>query len=117
LTISIRRPIIDMDTRLRDMPLDWLRYVEPKIMRGPYLPCWIWTGSVDKNGYPFIRDPHLKKIVMCHIWVARMFYDFEGEYVTRTCSRRNCVNPNHLLVTAEHPNKMLTEHKRSAFDI
>jgi hypothetical protein len=107
MSIHLIRPIIDMDTRLRDIPLDWLRYVEPKIMRGPYLPCWIWAAQLDPNGYPLLRDPHLKKVVMGHRWVARLFWSYPNEmYVTQTCPRRNCVNPGHLLVTAEHPRWM-----------
>ena len=103
MSIHLRRPLIDLETRLRDIPIDWLRYVEPKIMRGPYLPCWIWSGQLDRNGYPLMKDPHLGKMVMGHIWIARLFWQFDDEYVTRTCPRRNCVNPGHLLVTEEHP--------------
>jgi hypothetical protein len=105
MTINIRRPIIDLDTRLRDIPQDWLTYIEPKILRGPYLPCWIWTAKTDKNGYPLIKNPYdSEKYLMAHRVVAKMFWDFpDSFYVTRTCPRNNCLNPGHLLVTEEHP--------------
>lgn len=105
MNVVLKRPLIDMDTRLRDIPIDWLRYVEPKIMRGPYLPCWIWTATLDSKGYPMMLDPYIKgKQVMVRRWVAGLFYDFDRSlYVPLRCTRRNCVNPNHMYISETHP--------------
>lgn len=97
------RPVINMETRLRDIPDDWLKFVEPKIIRGSFLPCWVWTGRLDRNGYPVLRHP-LYGHLMAHRFVAGMFWQYpENWFVTRTCHRINCLNPGHLVCQAESP--------------
>jgi hypothetical protein len=104
MSIILRRPLLDMHTRLSEIPEDWLKYIEPKIMRGSFLPCWVWTGGMDKYGYPMVRHPMLRASVMAHRYVASMFWEFPDHYfVTRTCHRINCLCPGHLVVQAEHP--------------
>jgi hypothetical protein len=103
MSITNIRPITTMQTRLCDIPEDFLKYVEPKLMRGSFLPCWVWTGTMDRNGYPMVRHP-VGGLIMAHRFVASLYWEFpEAYFVTRTCHRINCVNPSHLVVQAEHP--------------
>jgi hypothetical protein len=102
-TITMRRPLLHMNTRLADIPEDWLRNAEKHIMRGSFLPCWIWTGAHDMGGYPVVNHPQNGKM-LAQRWIASMFWDFPQEFfVTRTCLRQNCVNPQHLVVQEENP--------------
>ncbi len=97
-----RRPLINIHTQLENIPKEWLNVIEPHVVRGAFLPCWVWAGAVDGNGYPYLNVDG--KMVMAHRFVARIFYDFPDEYyVSKSCGVRNCVNPNHLTITARHP--------------
>jgi len=93
-----KRPLINMLTSLENIPKEWLNHVEPKVVRGAFLPCWIWAGAVDKNGYPIMRDGNT--IIMMHRYVAKLFYKVgKTDYVKRSCGINNCVNPNHVYVS------------------
>lgn len=95
--LSKRRPIFNMITRLENVPKEWLNHVEPKIMRGPFLPCWVWTGALDRNGYPVMQFEG--QTIMMHRFVAKIFYNFpDSWYVTRSCNVQNCLNPAHIVV-------------------
>ena len=92
-----RRPLFNLITRFENVPKEWLNHVEPFVVRGPFLPCWVWSGALDKNGYPIKNVDG--KLVMVHRFVAKMFYDFpEAWYVTRSCNVQNCINPGHLVI-------------------
>jgi len=97
-----RRALINVHTQLENIPKEWLNVIEPHVVRGAFLPCWVWTGALDRNGYPVMNTDG--KMVMAHRFVAKVFWDFDDSYyVTRTCKVQNCVNPNHLKVTNKHP--------------
>jgi hypothetical protein len=103
-----KRPIINIKTSLENIPREWLVNVEPYIMRGQFLPCWLWMRSVDVAGYPTERMRDGKKMERRSMrrYVAKMFYDFPSEYyVTNipSCRYKNCLNPAHLLPTADNP--------------
>jgi len=92
-----------MSTTFENIPKEWLNVIEPKVMRGAFLPCWIWTGALDKNGYPIIYLDR-GKTIMAHRFVAKLFWRFpEDWYVSRSCGTQNCVNPNHLTPTKFNP--------------
>ena len=99
--------MINGATPIKDVPREWLRYVEPYIERN-LGPCWIWVGALDRQGYPKIsiaKDLVTGKAstVMVHRYVAGMFWDFPKKYyVTQSCGVRNCVNPNHLIISKWH---------------
>lgn len=101
-----KRPIFNLKTSLENIPVEWLRHVEPNVMRGSWLPCWIWMGATDKSGYPIMwaRDDQGKRIhVMVHRYVAGLFFEFDQSMtVRRTCQTVNCVNPGHVLPTSRH---------------
>lgn len=96
-----RRALFNALTKLENIPKEWLNHVEPHVVRGAFLPCWVWAGACDRNGYPIMRVDG--SIVMVHRFVASLFWTFDkGHYVKRTCNVNNCVNPNHLVVTGKH---------------
>jgi hypothetical protein len=104
MSITMKRPLTTLQTRLCDIPLGWLRFVEPKIMRGSFLPCWIWTGALDMSGYPVMRIPGETQNAMLHHFVAGMYWDYPPKYfVGRTCQNINCLNPSHLVPQAKNP--------------
>lgn len=69
--------------------------------KDPVTRCWLWTGSVSKDGYPRIGIQ-----LVDGTWVARnahtiMHTQFVGPIppgynVYQTCRVRRCVNPSHL---------------------
>jgi hypothetical protein len=95
---------------LDNIPREWLWLVEPHVVRGAFLPCWIWAGNVDNHGYPRLhyRNPSTgkSKYIYVHRLIVRMFWDVpEHWYVDRRCNTVNCVNPHHLVPTLHHPSK------------
>jgi hypothetical protein len=96
--ITLKRPLIEMSSRLQDIPELWLKLVEPYIMRGPYLPCWIWTGGMDDEGFALVRHTALKRTYKGHRFVAELFWDYpKNFYIGHTCQRPNCLYPGHLV--------------------
>lgn len=115
--IRKRRPLFNTKTPLERVPREWLKEIEPFIRRDVYLPCWIWAGAHDKNGYPIknVMLPYEKKkaVVTLRRWVAKLFWDLpEDWYVNMTCQKVNCLNPNHMAPTGYHPNHYI--HKDTA---
>lgn len=103
MSITRKRPMLTMDSRLSEIPPDWIKWIEPKIVRGSFLPCWIWSGALDRNGYPLLRHPARGQI-SARRFVAEMFWDFPDIwFVTCNCHHMNCLNPSHIIVQAESP--------------
>lgn len=95
-----------------------VRFIEPKITRGIFLPCWLWSGrhqyfnrgsAHNEYMYPTvnmpidINNPDLgRKVVYVHRFMAETFFHVEpGEIVYHVpeCQYKNCVNPAHLVVS------------------
>lgn len=96
-----KRGLFNLSTPLQDVPRLWLRDIEPKIVRLDG--CWLWMGTVDRNGYPIMTwlDPVTKQreSIMVHRYVANIFWDFlDKDQVRHTCEARNCLNPHHLFI-------------------
>jgi hypothetical protein len=61
--------------------------------------CWIWMGSVDGNGKPWLntnskvdgRSTHLIQ----HIMYEDMLGSVEARYLDNVCGNLRCVNPGH----------------------
>jgi hypothetical protein len=69
--------------------------------------CWIWSGSVDGNGYGHIRIQ--RRLLKTH----RVAYEaFVGpiadglEIDHFECSRRRCCNPSHLRAVSHRENSL-----------
>lgn len=111
-------PMITLQTPLGQIPRWWLRFIEPKIIRGSYLPCWIWKGSMQvfdhgTSAYPKMMIPvnlvderGPKKQVYVHRFIAQQLWTFPEEYVVyRNCPNgpiANCVNPAHFVISHRH---------------
>src|SRR5262245_12801496 len=66
--------------------------------------CWLWTGSVDKDGYGLLR--HNGKLRRAH----RAFYEHYREpipddmVIDHHCKTPSCVNPFHMEVVTNAEN-------------
>lgn len=94
---------------------DIMKFIEPKMVRGIFLPCWIWGGTYHKYqkdhygeiAYPQVRLPIHPgrpdlgmKPQYVHRYLARVFWDFPQNFVVyRTCGRTDCVNINHFVIS------------------
>lgn len=111
-------PMITLKTPLGQVPRWWLRYIEPKVIRGSFAPCWVWKGKMatfnkgttKETAYPVMVVPvnlfderGAKKQVYVHRWIAQMLWEFPEDYVVyRNCPNgviQNCVNPSHFVIS------------------
>lgn len=110
MQITKKRPLINLQTRLENIPTAWLQNIEPRVQRRGFEDrgCWIWTGTVNGHGYPQLGIYDFEKdkrtTVEARRAIAHMFYNFLDDevYVRTRCGVRNCVNPNHIVVTKIH---------------
>ena len=60
--------------------------------------CWIWTGSVDRDGYGLIRAG--RKTLRAHrvSMLVNKQTDPIGRHVLHCCDVPSCVNPDHLFI-------------------
>ena len=62
--------------------------------------CWLWTGSIQKNGYGSLCVSESKwGTRYAHRWSYTYHKGAipEGKMIRHTCDVRNCVNPAHLI--------------------
>lgn len=95
------RPFFDLDTKLKLVPEDWLKYIEPRIVRSET--CWLWDGALDMYGEPLMSfyDPVTKKRTTkrVKVFVAEMFWEgVAGHEVVHTCGLLNCLNFAHFYI-------------------
>lgn len=57
--------------------------------------CWIWTGSIDRDGYGYLHDGRRHN---AHRWTYEKFVGPipDGLEIDHLCRVRPCVNPDHL---------------------
>lgn len=68
------------------------RYIEPEPMSG----CWLWVGTVTRNGYALFYSG--VRYVYVHRWAYEHFVGPipRGLQIDHKCRTRCCVNPKHL---------------------
>lgn len=61
--------------------------------------CWLWSGTVDREGYGKVSDPVGRGTIGAHraswFWTHGELPE-EGLHLDHLCKVRNCVRPDHL---------------------
>jgi hypothetical protein len=90
----------DRERKVRDLLLNedwWACFWAKATVRDDG--CWVWTASVDANGYGKIWSPRPGRVLM---GAHRLAWQFHHGYigpdlvVDHLCENKNCVNPDHL---------------------
>ena len=98
-----------------------MRWIEPRLVRGIHLPCWIWTGrfqgskkmqhpfdTVRIMQYPVMNVPrdladHSKGTKEVHVrpYLSHLFWEYEerDDSVYMQCGNQACVSPHHYMIT------------------
>ena len=104
-----KRPFFTMDSRLKDIPRDWLVDVEPKIVRtARFKECWIWEGGCDTYGHPtfWVTSPETGRQTTVRVarFIAKMFWPGLKRHhdVAHSCGNIACLNPAHLSPRIAH---------------
>jgi hypothetical protein len=79
------------------VPLEERFFVRVKRMSND---CWLWTGSISKDGYALF-SPRRGKTMFAHRWAYEHWIGPipEGlvlDHVVERCLHKHCVNPHHL---------------------
>lgn len=85
----------------RDLPLRAWNKIRARTKRTPT--CWLWTGSLDSSGYPYIH------VGGKNHWIHQIAYeeakgDRKGLNVLHQCDTPRCVNPDHLFLGTNQDN-------------
>jgi len=78
-----------------------------KVEKGTGASCWLWIGSVNRDGYGTFGD-YSGHVISTHKFSYQLFYGNvpDGLYVLHTCDTPNCVNPEHLYAGAQKQNML-----------
>lgn len=123
MSVTLIRPYYTLDWTLSQMwdfrshphmePI--VRYIEPKIVRGINLPCWLWIGRLqyfnrgmdNEYAYPTVNLPlsltrksRRDKPTYVHRFMASCFWEYPSNFIVfRTCRQQGCVNPQHFAIS------------------
>jgi hypothetical protein len=109
------RPLMGIDTKLCDIPREWLELVEPRVTRRKDTSCWLWDGAVNQHGEAVIKSKNAETgafgNVSLKFVIARLFWMIDADTdIYHECGTMNCVNPMHFFLTRLH-HKQADIHK------
>lgn len=99
-----------MKTGPKPMPLK--ERFEAKILCLVDVPCWLWSGYLDRKGYArfFVRNERVRNVSVAR-WVYEHFVGPipHGLEIDHLCRVRDCNNPFHLEPVTHHENLLRGE--------
>jgi hypothetical protein len=110
-SVTKKRALITVNTPLCDVPREWIKLIEPKIIRPTDSACWLWTGATDKDGEPVFtltvildsREGKTRKLLRAKRVIADMFWQIARHIeIVHECGTLNCLNPSHFYLSAAH---------------
>ena len=68
--------------------------------------CWVWTGSIKKDGYGELSGGMGRKMISPHRYSYELLIGNipQGKQIDHLCRNRCCVNPKHLEVVSQKEN-------------
>jgi len=66
--------------------------------------CWLWLGSIDKDGYGVFTIKQKKTPAHRTSWLLHNGDIKDGHYILHTCHNPSCVNPEHLKQGTQYDN-------------
>lgn len=66
--------------------------------------CWLWTASLHKTGYAYIRIATVKRLAHVVSWEIVHGSKPKGMDIDHLCRVRHCVNPDHLELVTKREN-------------
>lgn len=105
--IAKRRLLLELTTKLADIPREWLRYIEPRIVRPKDSTCWLWDGACDADGEPVLNYKNLvtgkRNTRRLKVIIAEIFWEMKKHFdVIHECGTTNCLNPWHFYISVAH---------------
>ncbi len=61
-----------------------------------HLPCWLWTGSIQNNGYGKVTVNYKTRLIHRYAYEELKGSIPEGYEIDHLCRNKLCINPEHL---------------------